>query len=253
MTMLPVGEHGDRLLEAVDRFISRVGAELDKLCSSQDGIQTELRGLKEEMRLFGQHVQALEEAMRPFLEEMRLYAAEPRAAKTLQHDSPAPRNDAQCFAEEIREDRREMNLRWGEIANKHGTMVRDLVYPSLERIVREMFHQEIHELSARSICRLPDGRMKDFDAIAVTRELVCLNSSRGTLSNPDVDAFITEIASFRECFPEYRDLPLVGILATLAVEENVLSYAEKQGFLVLAVGDEIMEVKNRPGFEPKRW
>jgi hypothetical protein len=42
-------------------------------------------------------------------------------------------------------------------------------------------------------------------------------------------------------------------LATLAVEESVLTYAEKHGFLVLAVGDEVMEVKNHPGFEPKRW
>jgi hypothetical protein len=28
---------------------------------------------------------------------------------------------------------------------------------------------------------------------------------------------------------------------------------ERGGFLVLAVGDELMEIKNRPGFEPKRW
>jgi hypothetical protein len=37
------------------------------------------------------------------------------------------------------------------------------------------------------------------------------------------------------------------------VQESVLSYAENQGPLVLAVGDEVMEVKNRPGFEPNRW
>ena len=34
---------------------------------------------------------------------------------------------------------------------------------------------------------------------------------------------------------------------------SVLNYAEKLGFLVLAVGVEPLEVKNRPGFEPKRW
>ena len=41
--------------------------------------------------------------------------------------------------------------------------------------------------------------------------------------------------------------PLDRFLTTLAVEESVLSYAEKVGVLVLAVGDEIMEMKNRPG------
>jgi hypothetical protein len=46
---------------------------------------------------------------------------------------------------------------------------------------------------------------------------------------------------------------VVGILASLAVEDSVLAYAEKQGFLVLAVGDQLMDVQNHPGFEPKRW
>jgi len=33
----------------------------------------------------------------------------------------------------------------------------------------------------------------------------------------------------------------------------VLTYAEKHGFPVLAVGDELMEIKNLSGFEPKPW
>lgn|GEM_PF-1391584 len=48
-------------------------------------------------------------------------------------------------------------------------------------------------------------------------------------------------------------MPLVGILASLAVEKSVLTYAERQGFLMLAAGDELMEVKDRPDFEPERW
>jgi hypothetical protein len=37
----------------------------------------------------------------------------------------------------------------------------------------------------------------------------------------------------------------VGILTSLPVEESVLSYAEKQGFLALAVGGEVIEVKDQ--------
>jgi hypothetical protein len=37
------------------------------------------------------------------------------------------------------------------------------------------------------------------------------------------------------------------------VEESVLSYREKLRFLVLAAGNDIMELKNRPRFAPKRW
>ena len=154
---------------------------------------------------------------------------------------------------EMRKDRREMNRKWGDLANKLGTMVEDLVYPSLPRVIREIVRQDVVDLSIRHKRIGPDGRLKEFDAIALTQDLVCINSTKATLRSSDIDAFVTDIATFREYFPEYRDLPLVGILATLAVDESVLNYAEKRGFVVLAVGDEIMEVKNRPGFEPKRW
>jgi hypothetical protein len=61
------------------------------------------------------------------------------------------------------------------------------------------------------------------------------------------------MAAFREFFREYAHYPLVGILASLVVEESVLNDAERQGLVVLRVGDELMEVKNRPGFKLKFW
>jgi hypothetical protein len=45
----------------------------------------------------------------------------------------------------------------------------------------------------------------------------------------------------------------VGILASLYIDPGVIAYAEKAGFMVLAVGDQLMEVKNSPGFKPKEW
>jgi hypothetical protein len=132
-------------------------------------------------------------------------------------------------------------------------MVEDLVAPSLPRIIETQLHETVTDLMPRRKRRLPDGRVREFDAVALTLDLVCLNSTKATLRSADVERFVSEIEAFREFFPEYASLPLVGVLASLAVDESVLSYAEKQGFLVLAVGDEIMEVKNRPGFEPKRW
>jgi hypothetical protein len=229
MPMPAVEERVDRLEEAIDRFVANVGVEFNKLYNSQMRTEAELRELKEEMRLYREDTQAFKNEMRTFKDEMG------------------------AFKDEMRKDRREMNRKWGDISNKLGTMVEDLVYPSLPRVVKETLAQEPERIWARFKQRLPNGLLKEFDAIALTQDLVCLNSTKATLRSSDVDAFVTDIATFREYFPEYRDLPLVGILATLAVDESVLSYAEKQGFLVLAVGDEVMEVKNRPGFEPKRW
>ncbi|WP_295884161.1 hypothetical protein [uncultured Thiohalocapsa sp.] len=157
------------------------------------------------------------------------------------------------FKDETRREHRELNRKWGDMANRLGTIVEDLVVPSLSQIIRETFAEDIIDLSVRRRRKLPEGRSKEFDAIAVTPTLVCVNSTKATLRSADVDRMVAEIEALREFFPAYREVPVVGILATLAAEDSVVRYATKLGFLVLAVGDELMEVQNPAGFEPRRW
>ena len=157
------------------------------------------------------------------------------------------------FKDEMHNEVRRMNKQWGELSNKMGTMVEDLIYPSLGRIINEQFGIIPESIAIRLRKRLPDGRQKEFDAVAVSENVVFLNSTKSTLQSKDVDDFIREIQIFREFFPEYHDKKIVGILATLTIDNSVLAYAEKNGFLVLAVGDEIMEVKNTKEFKPKYW
>ncbi len=157
------------------------------------------------------------------------------------------------FKDDLQAQTREMNRKWAEMSDKLGTMVGDLVAPNLAQVIEESLHATVIEQMLRRKRRLADGRVKEFDAIALTAELVVLNSTNATLRSADVNRFIEDIAAFREFFPEYNDRPLVGILASLDVDASVLAYAETQGFLVTAVGDRLMDIKNRPGFEPKRW
>ena len=213
--MATVQERVDRLETLVEDFVINVGIEFNKLYNSQLRTEAELRAFKDEMKDF--------------------------------------KDKMKDFKDEGRRQNREMNRRWGELSNKLGTMVEDLVAPSLPRIICETLHRDVLDLSVRRKRKLPDGRVREFDAIAVTKDLVCLNSTKSSLRSADVDRFIEDIGVFRTFFPEHRPMPVVGVLASLAVEQSVLNYAEKIGFVVLAVGDQIMEVKNRPGFEPKRW
>ncbi|MFO1429080.1 MAG: hypothetical protein U1F76_02895 [Candidatus Competibacteraceae bacterium] len=242
--MATVIERVDRLAEALANFVTSVGIEFNKVYNSQLRTEAELRAFQEEMRLYRERAEA---DMLAFQEEMRLYRERAEA------DTRAFQDEMRAYKDENRRQTREMNRQWGDLANKLGTLVEDLVYPSLPRIVAQTLGQEVIRCVPRLKQRLPDGRVKEFDAVAVTADLVGLNSTKATLTSADVDRFVAEITAFREFLPEYGELPVVGILATLAVEESVLNYAEKVGFLVLAVGDEVMEVKNRPGFEPKRW
>ena len=221
--MIDIEDRVERLEEMTHEFVLNVGIEFNKVYNSQMRTEAELRAFKDEMKEF-------KNEMKEFKDEMKEFKNESRQAN------------------------REMNRRWGELANKMGTMVEDLVAPSLPRIVQEMLGQEVADLSVRRKRRLQDGRTWEFDGIVVTAGgQVGLNSTKSTLHSADVDHFAKEVAAFREFFPEYASYPVVGILASLSVEESVLNYAEQCGLIVLGIRDELMEIKNRPGFSPKFW
>ncbi len=234
--MATVEARVDRLEEVLQEFIISVR-------KSQLRTEAELRLFREDTQAFKDEMRLFREDTQAFKDEMRLF----------REDTQAFKDEMRAFKEEGREQNREMNRRWGELANKMGTLVEDLVTPSLPRIIKELLDRDVIDLMTRWKRKLADGRVREYDAVAVTADLVCLNSTKSALRSAEVDRFVEEIDRFREFFPEYRDRPVVGILASLAVEESVLNYAEKQGFVVLAVGDQLMEVKNRPGFVPKRW
>lgn len=220
--MAALVERVGRLETALADFTTSVGIEFNKLYNVQ--IQTQ-KGL-----------QRLQEEMPEFKGEMREFKDEVRADQ-----------------EASRRERIEMNRKWGDLANKLGTIVEDLVYPSLSRIVRETFGEEPRDIVVRFKRRLSGGRREEIDALAVTAKLIVLNSTKATLRSADVDGFTLQIERFREFFPEYAALPVVGLLATLSVDDSVLRYAERNGSLVAAVGEEVMELKNRADFEPRRW
>lgn len=157
------------------------------------------------------------------------------------------------FKDEMRQQTREMNIKWGEMAKKLGTVTEDLVAPSIPRIIREEFSLEVEFLGIRMKKRLQDGRVKEYDAVATAGEYVFVDSTKSTLDSEDVKDFIKDIQEFRDFFPEYKEKKIVGITASLFVDESVIRYAEKSGFLVLSVGDKLMEVKNSKGFRPREW
>ena len=199
-------------------------------------------------------VSRLERALEDFvtnvgIEFNKLYNSQMRTEAELREF----KDEMRTFKEENRQQRREMNIKWGEMARKLGTITEDLVAPSIPRIINEMFGLDVVFLGIRMKKKLQDGRIKEYDAIAVAGEYVYVDETKSTLDSEDVKDFIEDIQGFRDFFPEYEKNKVVGILAGLYVDEGVIKYAEKAGFLVLAIGDALMEIKNTKGFKPKEW
>ena len=220
--MLKTEQRVDRLEKAHQEFTRKTGVEFSRVYSLIERLGMEMKVFKDEMRVF-------KNEMGDF------------------------KGDTANFKAEMRNEHIRMNKQWGEISNKLGTLVEDIVAPSVPRIIKERYDLEPKFSAVRVKKKREDGAQKEFDMIAVAGDFLFLNSTKSTLKIKDVEELSEDIKIIRSYFPEYNRKKIVGLLASLRVDESVLKYAEKAGYFVLGVGEELMEVLNRNGFKPKEW
>ena len=167
-------------------------------------------------------------------------------------DREAAARDREAAAREreaAARERREMNKRWGELANKMGTVVEDIVAPSVRRLAREVFDcGELRQFWTRmSASRSDDpSRTREFDALYVGTRAVLLNETKSSPRASDARRFAAFLESGElVCyFPQYRKLPIVAAFSSLSIPDDLVTYLTRRGIYAIAMGDEAMQVLN---------
>ena len=196
-----------------------------------------LQSIKTEME-----VAKLSREMREFKDEMRDFKGEMGEFK---NEMRVFKDEMSEFKDESRRDRKQMNRQWGQLANRLGTVVEDIVAPNLPRVASELFGCGEHpEFFALRLQRSTDGRKREYDAVLACNGVVLINETKSKLTEPQIDVFQQKLAEAREFIPEARDSRVVGVLASLYPSPEVIAYATKQGLLVMGMGDETMDVLN---------
>ncbi len=160
------------------------------------------------------------------------------------------------FKDEMRDFKDESRKRWGELANKLGTMAEDLVAPSIPRIVRLVVDCPKDRINSAVRVKRRDGRGRsvEFDVVATCGDYLFINETKSKLSPESVKVFAGDtLPTVRDFFPEYAAKQVIGIVASLYVDESLVRYSEKQGLVVLGFGEDVMDVLNSPDFTPKMW
>lgn len=113
------------------------------------------------------------------------------------------------FKDEMYLDRKSLNKKWGDLANKMGTIIEDIVSPNIPSIAKKYFNcDEIDHLMIRNYKRSPDkSKGKEFDLIAVCGDKVIFNNTKSSPSAQYIAEFIEELKNnvLFEYFPELSD------------------------------------------------
>ncbi|MCS6989958.1 MAG: hypothetical protein NZM06_10630 [Chloroherpetonaceae bacterium] len=136
---------------------------------------------------------------------------------------------------------------WGELANKMGTLVEDIVAPNIKRVAVELFGvEEIIDFSARRIIKHPTdkSREKDFDALLIGSNAIVLNETKSTVRQSYIDEFIAFIPTVFEYLPEHRGKKVIPVFSSLYIPEHFVAYLTKHKIYAMGMGDETMEILN---------
>ena len=223
-----LGNRIEATRELLDNFIKESEKQRQEDRQKFNEFKDEMKDFKDEMKDF-------KDEMKDFKDEM----------KDFKDDSIDFKAEMKSFKDEMREEHRKMNQQWGELANKMGTIVEDIIYPATRPVLEKYFNCEL-ETTMMNITRKKDGIKDEFDVIAVSADKVFLIEVKSTMRQQYVDDFKNKkLERFRFLFSEYNDKTLVPILATLRYEDSMLAYVTKNNIYAMAYREwDYMDILN---------
>ena len=219
--------------------VSRLEEALAELALAQVQLHREMREFKNEMREFKNEMREFKNEMREFKNEMREFKDEMREFK----------NESERLS-------RNADRRMGELTHALGRLVEDIVGPSVPAAFRSLFGVEAVDTGIRFERRHPSdrARSRELDAFAAGGDTFLVVEVKSTMRPEDVGAFVAGMPELREYFPEQATgRRLIGAVASFHVHPSLVSAAERQGLLVFGLERNLIEVLNRPGFEPRGY
>lgn len=207
----------------------------------------EMLAFKDEMKGFKDEMLVFKEGMRGFKDEMLVFKEGMLVFKEGMRDF---RDEMDTFKPQAELDRRDINRRWGELANTMGTLVEDIVAPNLPRVARELFGCEEPQWAAVRMKRSAGPKTMEIDALVVCEGVVLVNETKSTLDSRDVDDLVAKIQGIGEFFPEWVQRRVIGVLGSLYVDEAVVQHATPKGVLVMGMKDDTMSILNPEAVAP---
>ncbi len=158
---------------------------------------------------------------------------------------------------EMRQWRVQSQKQWGELAQKMGTFVEDIVAPNIPRLGQDVFGLGGPEDEVFSGPRLrvrhpaEPSRIQEFDYVYGTRTGWIIVESKTDPKLKDVDEFRDILAHAPEYFPRYAALQLYPVFASLYVPDHVTKYCTRHRIYALGMGPETMQILNLSDLPPR--
>jgi hypothetical protein len=136
----------------------------------------------------------------------------------------------------------------GNITDSLGRFAENMVAPAVVKLFNER-DIPITEYVPRIVSKV---RNIEYDIVAFNKDYVVVVSVKLTLRVSDVREFLQDrLPIFKDVFPRYNDMKVIGAVAGGTILENSDIYAMKRGLYVLTQSGDNITMLNDETFEPK--
>ncbi len=157
------------------------------------------------------------------------------------------KSEMKAFKDEMHGQVKQMNIQWGNLANRLGTFAEDIVAPNIPGILKRYFGiEEPDAVMVRVRKRHPDGksRTREFDVIAIAGDTLFLNETKATIRRNYLETFVKDYREIFDYFPEYSGKTLIPIISSLYIPPGEVNYLSKKGILAMMMAEDSMELVN---------
>lgn len=221
--MQKLEERVESLESLLGQFIVHSDVSLRRLENEIKAFKDGVEKFKEGMEKFKDEMEKFKEGMENFKDGMEKFKDEMKEFK----------DRVDNFIQQQKEENRERNKQWSNLAKKMGTIVEDLIAPALRPVLSKYFNCEVN-MEGQRLFKRKNGEDYEIDAIAACDEKVFMIEVRSTPKIDDVKEIKEKSERFFEFFPEHKNKKLIVIFGSITFPENVIKYATRQNIYILA-------------------
>ncbi|MBF0591919.1 MAG: hypothetical protein HQL02_07515 [Nitrospirae bacterium] len=128
---------------------------------------------------------------------------------------------------------RDLNKRLGEISNKAGTLVEDIIAPGAIPLIERYFKCRPY-YSGQRIKREKGDLNCEVDLLLMCKDKAFMIETKSHPDSRDVTEILTKTKTLANFFPDCTGKQIIPMLASIVVDKSVVNYANKQGLYVVA-------------------
>ncbi len=185
-----------------------------------------------------ERVGILEETLNRFIlhTDKSLYRME-QGISRLQQEMKDFKDEIKDYKAETTRQIRSMNKQWGDLANKMGTIIEDIIAPGVRPVCTQYFKEEVYDIFTRVRRKVKaTGQQGEIDIVSLSDNYAFIVEVKSSPTIQDVKQCLKNLQTFSTLFPEWatperKQIPILG--GIYFDNKKLVAEANKHGVLLL--------------------